>query len=57
MYLDGKKKIIPDDLFIVINIRKDHHMDAEKFEGLLYNFFHKYHSIIREVILKSVIMI
>ena len=36
MYLGGKKNIIPDDFFIVTNIRIHSHMDAAESERLFY---------------------
>ena len=36
MYLGGNKTIISYDLFIVKNIRMDHQMDAEEYDGLFY---------------------
>ena len=37
MYLGGKKTTVSDDVFIVTSIGTDFHMDADVFEGLLYN--------------------
>ena len=57
MYLGGKKIIMCDYFFIVTNKRIDHHMDAEEFKRLFYNFCQKFLSRIRELISKAVNMI
>ena len=53
MYLGGKNNIVRDDLFIVKNIEIYNNMYDSEFKGLIYKYFQKHLSRIKQFILKT----